>query len=119
METATLGAMVSHRMLIIGAGLLAFASVGSAAAQSMAATQSAEISPPTSPALSSAAAPAASSSPSYGSISQQFSEGAQHVGKGASQIGQGIANGAVTTWDAIKAGANAFANKVSGGSSGG
>jgi hypothetical protein len=62
------------------------------------------------------AAPALAQSsyaPSSGEVSQQFSSGANRVGQGATQIGEGIKNGAIVTWDAMKNGAHAFANSFS------
>jgi hypothetical protein len=55
-----------------------------------------------------------SGAPSSGEVSNQFSSGANRVGQGATQIGEGIKNGAVMTWDAMKNGAHAFANSFSG-----
>ncbi|MBB5373923.1 hypothetical protein [Acidocella aromatica] len=63
------------------------------------------------------AAPAlaqSSYSPSSGEVSHQFSSGANRVGQGATQIGEGIKNGAIMTWDAMKNSAHAFANSFSG-----
>lgn len=63
------------------------------------------------------AAPAlaqSSYSPSSGEVSNQFSSGANRVGQGATQIGEGIKNGAIMTWDAMKNGAHAFANSFNG-----
>lgn len=57
---------------------------------------------------------AQSSAPSSGEVSNQFSSGANRVGQGATQIGEGIKNGAIMTWDAMKNGAHAFANSFSG-----
>jgi hypothetical protein len=46
-----------------------------------------------------------------GSISDQFKNGAQSIGQGASSIGEGIKQGAVKTWDAVKTGAQAASDK--------
>jgi hypothetical protein len=46
-----------------------------------------------------------------GSVSGQFKSGAQSIGQGAASIGEGIKNGAIKTWDAVKAGAQAAGDK--------
>jgi|GEM_PF-3079316 hypothetical protein len=52
--------------------------------------------------------------PKSGNVAQDFKTGANHVGNGAVQIGQGIKQGAILTWEAIKAGASATASKFNG-----
>jgi len=47
-------------------------------------------------------------------VGQQFKSGANRVGEGAAQIGEGIKQGAIMTWDAIKAAAAAAAAKFEG-----
>lgn len=47
--------------------------------------------------------------PSPNGIARQFQSGANRVGHGAAEIGDGIRQGAILTWDAIRDGANAFA----------
>jgi hypothetical protein len=47
-------------------------------------------------------------------VGQQFKSGADRVGEGAAQIGEGIKQGAIMTWDAIKAAAAAAAAKFNG-----
>jgi hypothetical protein len=49
--------------------------------------------------------------PASNGVADQFKSGADRVGEGATQIGEGIKQGAIMTWDAIKAGANAVADK--------
>lgn len=44
----------------------------------------------------------------------QIKTGAQHIGEGASRIGEGIKQGAVQTWDAVKSGAETAADKLKG-----
>jgi hypothetical protein len=51
------------------------------------------------------------SSPSAG---DQFKNGAQRIGEGATNIGEGIKQGAIQTWEAVKAGANAASDKFNG-----
>ncbi len=51
---------------------------------------------------------------SSGGVAQQFKSGADRVGEGAAQIGEGIKQGAIMTWDAIKAAAAAAAAKFDG-----
>ncbi len=53
-------------------------------------------------------------SPNSGNVAQQFSSGADSVGQGASQIGEGIKNGAIMTWQAVRDGADAFAGRFNG-----
>lgn len=55
-----------------------------------------------------------SNQPNSSGIAQQFQSGADRVGQGAAQIGEGIKQGAIMTWEAIKAGATAAANKFNG-----
>ncbi len=47
-------------------------------------------------------------------VAQQFKSGADRVGEGAAQIGEGIKQGAIMTWDAIKAAVAAAAAKFDG-----
>lgn len=56
----------------------------------------------------------AAKAPSNG-VAEQFKSGANQVSEGATQIGEGIKDGAITTWQAIKAGAAAAAAQFSGG----
>jgi hypothetical protein len=44
----------------------------------------------------------------------QFKAAGQHIGTAARQIGEGVKEGAIRTWDAVKAGANAAGEKLSG-----
>lgn len=44
--------------------------------------------------------------PTSNDVSQQFKSGADRVGDGAAQIGEGIKQGAILTWEAIKSGFN-------------
>jgi hypothetical protein len=46
--------------------------------------------------------------------SDQFKAAGQNIGTAARQIGEGVKEGAVRTWDAVKAGANAAGEKLSG-----
>jgi hypothetical protein len=63
----------------------------------------------------SGAAPSTSTaSASSGDPGDQFKSAGQHIGTAARQIGQGVKEGAVRTWDAVKAGANAAGQKLSG-----
>ncbi len=48
------------------------------------------------------------------STGDQFRNGAQQIGEGASNIGQGIKQGAIQTWEAVKAGAQAASDKFNG-----
>lgn len=57
-------------------------------------------------------AQASSATPTSSGVAQQFKSGADRVGEGATQIGEGIKNGAIMTWEAIKAGASAAAAKL-------
>jgi hypothetical protein len=57
------------------------------------------------------------SQPTSSGVAQQFKSGADRVGEGATQIGEGIKQGAIMTWEAIKAGASAASAKFSGSSS--
>jgi hypothetical protein len=52
--------------------------------------------------------------PTSSGVAQQFKSGTDRVGEGATQIGEGIKQGAIMTWDAIKAGAAAAAAKFNG-----
>jgi hypothetical protein len=49
-----------------------------------------------------------------GDTADQFKSGAQRIGEGAEKIGEGIKQGAIQTWDAVKAGASAAADKFQG-----
>ena len=49
-----------------------------------------------------------------GDTAGQFKAGAQRIGEGAEKIGEGIKQGAIQTWDAVKAGASAAADKFQG-----
>ncbi len=53
------------------------------------------------------------SAPSSGP-GDQFKSAGQNIGSAARQIGEGVKEGAVRTWDAVKAGANAAGQKLSG-----
>ncbi|MGH7013645.1 MAG: hypothetical protein ACREEL_05730 [Stellaceae bacterium] len=53
--------------------------------------------------------------PTSDSVADQFKSGADRVGAGAAQIGEGIKDGAIMTWQAIKAGAAAAAAQINGG----
>lgn len=119
METAILGIMISYRITVISVVLSTLTIACAACAQRVAPARGTEGQAPTAQYASPAQATRESSSANAGSVSQQFSRGADHVSKGATQIGQGIANGAEMTWDAMKAGANAFSKKITGDSSGG
>jgi hypothetical protein len=44
----------------------------------------------------------------------QFKAAGQHIGTAAKQIGEGVKEGAVRTWEAVKAGANAAGQKLNG-----
>ena len=55
-----------------------------------------------------------SNQPTSSGVAQQFKSGADRVGEGAAQIGEGIKEGAIVTWEAIKAGAVAVAAKFNG-----
>ena len=57
---------------------------------------------------------AGTNTPTGNGVSQQFKSGADRVGEGAAQIGEGIKQGAIMTWEAIKAGAGAAAAKFNG-----
>jgi hypothetical protein len=46
-----------------------------------------------------------------GGVVQEFNAGANRVGQGAAQIGEGIKDGAIMTWQALRDGANAFASR--------
>lgn len=61
-------------------------------------------------------APAQTSSnqPTSNGVAQQFKSGADRVGHGAVQIGEGIKQGAIMTWQAIRDGANSFAARFDG-----
>jgi hypothetical protein len=54
---------------------------------------------------------------SSGGAADQLKAGAQRIGEGAERIGDGIKQGAVQTWEAVKAGAAAAADKLHGGKS--
>ena len=54
---------------------------------------------------------------SSGGAADQVKAGAQRIGEGAERIGEGIEQGAIQTWEAMKAGASAAAEKFQGGKS--
>jgi len=54
---------------------------------------------------------------SSGDVADQVKAGAQRIGEGAERIGEGIKQGAIQTWEAVKAGATAAADKLHGGKS--
>lgn len=54
------------------------------------------------------------SAPAGSGVAQQFKSGTDRVGEGAAQIGEGIKQGAIMTWEAIKAGAAAAEAKFNG-----
>jgi hypothetical protein len=56
-----------------------------------------------------------SGQPDSSDAANQFKVGAQRVGEGAQRIGEGIKQGAILTWEALKAGASAVADKLDGG----
>jgi len=58
--------------------------------------------------------PAQTSAPTGSGVAQQFQSGADRVGEGAAQIGEGIKQGAIMTWEAIKAGTAAATAKFNG-----
>jgi hypothetical protein len=58
-----------------------------------------------------AVAQTSGSQPTSSGVAQQFKSGADRVGEGAAQIGEGIKQGAIMTWQAIKAGASAASAK--------
>lgn len=62
-------------------------------------------------------AQASSTATTSSGVAQQFKSGAERVGEGATQIGEGIKQGAIMTWEAIKAGAAAATTKLNGDSS--
>lgn len=53
--------------------------------------------------------------PTSDKVADQFKSGADRVGAGAAQIGEGIKDGAIMTWQAIKAGAVAATAQFNGG----
>lgn len=55
-----------------------------------------------------------SGDPRSGDVAQQFNSGAQRVGHGAAEIGEGIKNGAIMTWQALRDGANTVAHRFDG-----
>jgi len=58
-----------------------------------------------------------SGQPSSGCVADQINSGARRIGEGAERIGEGIKQGAIQTWEAVKAGVSAAANKLPGGKS--
>jgi hypothetical protein len=54
---------------------------------------------------------------SSGGAADQIKAGARRIGEGAEHIGEGIKQGAIQTWEAVKAGASAAADKLHGGKS--
>ncbi|MGH6975852.1 MAG: hypothetical protein ACREED_02385 [Stellaceae bacterium] len=61
-----------------------------------------------------AVAQTSTDTPTGSGVAQQFKSGADSVGEGATQIGEGIKQGAIMTWEAIKAGTAAAAAKFNG-----
>jgi hypothetical protein len=45
------------------------------------------------------------------SAGEQIKQGAEHIGEGAQRIGEDIKDGAISAWEAVKAGASAAADK--------
>lgn len=68
-------------------------------------------------AQSAASSPSVANPPTSNDVAQQFKSGANRMGEGATQIGEGIKQGAITTWDAIRAGVTSFAARFNGGGS--
>lgn len=62
----------------------------------------------------SSVAQAGTGTPTSNGVAHQFKSGAERVGEGATQIGEGIKNGAIVTWEAMKAGAAAVGAKFNG-----
>lgn len=62
-----------------------------------------------------ASAQTTSAKPTSDGVADQFKSGADRVGAGAAQIGEGIKDGAIMTWQAIKAGAASAAAQFNGG----
>jgi hypothetical protein len=56
--------------------------------------------------------PAQKDESSPDSISEQFKIGLQHIGDGAQHVGEGIKQGAIHAWEAVKAGASAASEKL-------
>ncbi len=63
----------------------------------------------------SSVAQAGTATPAPNGVARQFKSGAKQVGEGAMQIGEGIKNGAIVTWEALKAGAAAVSSKFDSG----
>ena len=61
-----------------------------------------------------AVAQTSASQPTSSGVAQQFKSGADRIGDGAAQIGEGIKEGAIMTWEAIKTGTAAASAKFSG-----
>ncbi len=51
---------------------------------------------------------------SSGDAGKQFDEAGRQIGQGAEHVGQGIKEGAIQAWEAVKAGAHAVGDKLSG-----
>ncbi len=54
------------------------------------------------------------SDPTPEGAAQQFKSGADRLGRGAADIGEGIKQGAIVTWQALRHGATAIASRFNG-----
>jgi hypothetical protein len=54
------------------------------------------------------------SDPTSAGAAQQFKSGADHLGRGAADIGEGIKQGAIVTWQALRDGAAEVASRFNG-----
>jgi hypothetical protein len=54
------------------------------------------------------------SDPTPAGAAQQFESGADHLGRGAADIGEGIKQGAIVTWRALRDGAAEVASRFNG-----
>ena len=61
--------------------------------------------------------PDSTNPPTSSDAAQHFKSGADRLGEGANEIGVGIKQGAITTWEAIRAGVTSFAARFNGGGS--
>jgi hypothetical protein len=52
--------------------------------------------------------------PTPGDAARQFKSGADHLGRGAADIGEGLKQGAIVTWLALRDGAAAIASRFNG-----
>lgn len=52
--------------------------------------------------------------PTPAGAAQQFKSGADHLGRGAADIGEGLKQGAIVTWLALRDGAAAIASRLNG-----